>query len=187
ERRRSPSRSTPRDIAMRFGRACLAALLLAFGLILAGAGAHAGNLDDALAKFTTDDFSDTDDGINAIVASGSPRAEAIIRALQDGHLMFSVERKAVYIQDDAGKLTDPVSGRPVAGNPPADLDTVRVNNRLRGTIDAALGGLTLLSGDPAARLVAAEAVFKSREQGVLPTLEIAIQKEQDPRTKGALM
>ena len=172
---------------MRLCRACLAALLLAFGLVLACTSAHAASLDDALAKFTTDDFDDTNDGIGAVAASGSPRAEAIIRALQDGHLMFSAERKAVYIQDDDGKLTDSATGQPVAGDPPADLDTVRLNNRLRGTIDAALGALTLMSPDPAKRLDAAEAVFKSRDQSALPTLESAIEKEQDARIKRVLM
>ncbi len=172
---------------MRFGRACLVALLLAFGFALGYTAAHAASLDEALAHFTTDDFSDTNTGINAVAASGSPRAETIIRALQDGHLMFSAERKAVYIQDDSGKLTDPATGQPISSNPPTDLDTVRINNRLRGTIDAALGGLTLMSSDLAKRFEAAEAVFKSREASVLPTLETAIQKEQDPRIKRALM
>src|ERR1700722_1997126 len=154
---------------MRLCRACLAALLLVFGLVLACTNAHAASLDDALAKFTTDDFSDTNDGIGDVAASGSPRAEAIIRALQDGHLMFSAEKKTVYIQDDADKLTDAATGQPVPGDPPADLDTVRLNNRLRGVLDAAVGGLTLLSADPVKRLEAAQAVFKSRDASVLPT------------------
>src|SRR5262249_40339875 len=155
-----PSRVGLPGSAMWFRRACLAALMLAFGLVLAGASAHAAAIDDALTKFTTDDFSDSNDGIAAVAASGSPRAETILRALQDGHLMYSAERKAVYIQDDANKLVDPVSGAPVTGDPPADLDNVRINNRLRGAIDAALGGLTLMSPDPGKRLDAAEAVFK---------------------------
>ena len=54
---------------------------------------------------------------------------------------------------------------------------------MRGAIDAALGGLTLLASDPKARYDAAQAVFKSREQNVLPTLEAAIAKEQDPGVK----
>ena len=58
--------------------------------------------------------------------------------------MFSAAQKKVYIQDDAGKLFDVVTGAPIGGAPPDDLDTVRINNRLRGTIDAALGTLTLL-------------------------------------------
>ena len=173
---------------MRIARACLAALLLAAAVAFGALNAHAAaGLDDALTQFTTDDFSDTNDAINAVVSSGSPRAEAIIRALQDGRLMFSAERKAVYIKDNADKLTDAATGQPITGDAPADLDTVRLNNRLRGTIDAAIGGLTLLSADPVKRLGAAEAVFKSREAGALPNLEAAIAKEQDARIKRVLM
>src|SRR4029077_5453990 len=177
----------PPGSAMGFYRACLAALAVAFGLVVAGANAHAASLDEALANFTTDDFSDTNDGINAVAASGSPRGEAILPALQDGHLTFSAERKAVYIRDDAGKLMDAATGQPVAGEAPADLNNVRINNRLRGSIDAALGALTLMSPDPGKRLDAAEAVFKSRDQSALPTLESAIEKEQDARIKRVLM
>ena len=123
----------------------------------------------------------------AVAASGSPRAATILTALQNGQLMFSAEKKAVYIQDTDNKLFDAATGQEVTGDPPADLDTVALNNRLRGTIDAALGGLTLLSSDPAKRLDAAEAVFKSRDASTLPTVEAAIEKEQDPRIKRALM
>ncbi len=176
---------------MRFSRACLVALLLAFGFAAACtmgcASARAASLDEAITHFTADDFDETIAGINELVASGSPRAEAIIRALQDGHLMFSAEKKTVYIQDDADKLTDAATGQPVPGDPPADLDTVRLNNRLRGVLDAAVGGLTLLSADPVKRLEAAQAVFKSRDASVLPTIESAIGKEQDARIKRILM
>ena len=172
---------------MRFSRACLVALLLAFGWTIGWTTAHAASLDQALAHFTADDFSETNDGIQEVAASGSPRAEVIIRALQDGQLMFSAERKAVYIKDDSGKLTDAASGQPISGDAPADIDAVRVNNRLRGTIDAALGALTLLAGDPNARYEAAQAVFKSRALSALPTLDAAIAKEQEPRVKRALL
>ena len=177
----------PGNLAMRFSRACLVAVLLAFSFALGCTGAHAAGLDEALAHFTADDFGETITGIKDVASSGSPRAETIIRALQDGRLMFSAERKAVYIKDDAGTLTDAASGQPIAGEAPADLDTVRLNNRLRGAIDAAVGGLTLLASNPAARYEAAQAVFKSRAASALPTLDTAIAKERDPRIKRALL
>jgi urea transport system permease protein len=149
--------------------------------------AHAASLDQALAHFTADDFSETLAGVNEVAASGNPRAEIIIRALQDGQLLYSAEGKAVYIKDESGKLTDAASGQPVAGETPADVDNVRINNRLRGAIEAALGGLTLLASDPGARYDAAQAVFKSRRASALPTLETAIAKEQDPRIRRALL
>jgi urea transport system permease protein len=171
---------------MRYGRACLVILLLAFGLAFSWTPARAAALDDALAHFTADDFDETATGIDAVAASGNARAQAILQALQNGQLMFSAEKKAVYIQDDASKLSDAATGQPVAGDPPADLDTVNINNRLRGAIDAALGGLTLLSADSGKRFDAAEAVFKSRQASALPTLESALAKEQDSRVKRAL-
>jgi len=171
---------------MRLTRACLIALLIAFGIALGGAGVHAASLEEALAHFTSDDFSETAAGIGEVAASGSPRAEKIIRALQDGQLMFSAERKAVYLKDDSGNLVDAASGQPLAGPAPDDVDTVRLNNRLRGVIDGALGGLTLLSPDAGARFDAAQAVFKSRQVSALPTLEAALAKERDPRVKRAL-
>ena len=174
------------NLAMRYSRACLVALLLGLSFALGCASAHAASLDEALAHFTTDDFSETSAGIGAVALSGDPRAETIIRALQDGRLMFSAESKAVYIKDESGKLTNAATGGAIAGDAPADLDNVRVNNRLRGAIDAALGGLTLLAGDPGTRYEAAQAVFKSRAANALPTLETALAKEQDSRVKRAL-
>jgi urea transport system permease protein len=160
---------------------------LVFGLALGHTVAYAASLDEAIAHFTADDFDESIAGVAELAASGSPRAEIIIRALQNGQLMFSAEHKAVYIQDDSSKLTDATTGQPITGDPPGDLDNVRLNNRLRGAIDGALGGLTLLSNDPAKRYDAAEAVFKSREASVLPTLETAIAKEQDSRIKQVLL
>jgi urea transport system permease protein len=148
---------------MRFSRACLVALLLAFSFVLGCATAHAATLNEALVHFTADDFSETIAGINEVAASGNPRAEAIIRALQDGQLMYSAERKAVYIKNDSGKLTDAATGTTDHGEAPADLDPVRLNNRLRGALDAAVGALTLLSSNPGVRYDAAQAVFKSRQ------------------------
>ncbi|HTV30731.1 MAG TPA: urea ABC transporter permease subunit UrtB [Xanthobacteraceae bacterium] len=150
------------------------------------ASAHAAPIDDALAHFTADDFDETLTGIQQVIASDSPRAEIIISALQNGQLMFSAEQKKVYIQDSAGKLFDAATGEAVAGEPPADLDNVHLNNRVRGALDAAVGQLTLLSHDPDKRYAAAQAVFKSRAAGALPTIEKAIAQETDNRVKTAL-
>jgi len=171
---------------MYLSRACLVALLLVFDFTFGCVTARAASLADALAHFTTDDFDETAIGISEVAASGSPRAEAIIRALENEHLMFSAEKKTVYIQNEDNKLFDAASGLPISGDPPDDIDNVHINNRLRGTIDATLGELTLLSGDPNKRFDAAQAVFKSREASTLPTLEKAIATETESRNKRVL-
>ena len=89
---------------MRFHRACLFAALLAFGFMSGYGRAHAAALDDALAHFTAADFDETETGISSVAASGNPRAVIILHALQDGQLMFSAEKKRVYIQDEFSKL-----------------------------------------------------------------------------------
>jgi urea transport system permease protein len=171
---------------MRFFRDRLVALLCAAAIALAGTTALAASLSEALVPFTADNFSDTAEGIAQVAASGDPRAATVIEALQDGRLLFSAERKAVFYKDKSDKLLDAASGQAVAGTPPGDLAPVRVNNRLRRAIDAALGGLTLLAPDPGRRFDAAQAVFKSRDANALETLNTAIAKEENARVKKAL-
>jgi urea transport system permease protein len=164
------------------------ALLLALGLVAALAtGARAGPYEDALLRFTADSFGETIEGINGIVASGNPLAATVIGALQEGRLLFSAQSKGVFIKDPSDRLIDAATGQPVAGSPPADLAPVRLNNRLRGIVQAALGSLTLMAPDPAKRLEAARAVFKSRDANALPALDQAIAKETDARVKQALI
>ena len=108
-----------------------------------------------------------------------PAGRAGVEALQDGRLLFSAAEQEVYIQKKPGGLVDAATGKPVSGAGPADLGPVRVNNRVRRAIEAAIGSLTLLSPDPAKRFEAAKAVFKSKDASVLATLDDAIAKETD--------
>jgi urea transport system permease protein len=164
----------------------IAALLSALFLLLSGAFAHAADLKDALPRFAAGDFSETATGISEVVASGDPRAQTIIEALKAGRLFYNPESKAVFYRNSGGQLFDAATGQAVAGPTPAPLETVRVINRLRRAIDAALGELTLMSTDPGKRYDAAQAVFKSRDVSALPTLETAIGKETNPGIKQAL-
>ena len=162
----------------------LAAYVAAAALLIAMPHAQAQSLDAALAQFTEDSFDDTDQGIQAVVASGSPRASPIIQALADGRLVYDGDKKKVYIKTETGVL-DAETGQPVT-SAPDNLDAVRLNNRLRQAVAAALGGLTLMSPDRAARLSAAQAVFKSRDEKVLPVVETALAKETDAGIKTIL-
>jgi urea transport system permease protein len=164
------------------------ALVLALGLFAVSmTGSRAEPYTDALLHFTADSFDQTIDGINAVAASGNPLAATVIAALQEGRLLFSAESKRVFIRDRFDQLVDAATGQAAAGAPPADLAPVRLNNRLRRIVEAALGSLTLMAPDPARRLEAAQAVFKSKDANALPALEQAIAKETDARVKQALI
>ena len=164
------------------------AIVLALGLIAAAmTGARADPYADALAAFAADSFDQTIDGINGVAASGNPLAATVIAALQEGRLLFSAESKQVFIREEPDGLIDAATGRPATGPAPADLSPVRLNNRLRRIVEAALGSLTLMAPDPGKRLEAAQAVFKSKDANALPALDQAIAKETDPRVKRALL
>ena len=175
-------------------RACYercAALVVSLGLVLAlllaGAlAANAESYEEALAKFAADSYNETDAAVAAVAASGNPLAAQVIEALQDGRLLFSAGDKKIYMRNPPVGLLDAATGQPVLGAEPARLSPVRVNNRVRRAIDAALGSLTLLSADPVKRLEAAKAVFKSKDASVLATLDTAINKEGEARIKKAL-
>ncbi len=136
------------------------------------------------AQFANDDFSDTQAAVGAVATSGNPQAFAIISALQDGRLFADAESKKVFIKTADDKVLDAATGAPVA-DMPADASAVRLNNRLRGVVSAALGGLTLLSPDPVARLQAAQSVFKAPDEAFLPVIEEALKKETNTKIKRA--
>ena len=172
----------------RFIALVLAIGVLVFGLLAAlTAGAQAGPYEDALPRFSADSFDETIEGINGVVASGNALAAPVITALQDGRLLFSAESKRIFIRDRSDQLIDAATGEPITGSPPADLSPVRLNNRLRRIVEAALGGLTLMAPDPGKRLEAAQAVLRSKDANALPALDQAIAKETDARVKQALI
>lgn len=144
----------------------------------------AGPFEDAVAQFANDSFSDTQAAVSALATSGSPQAFPIIDALQDGRLMADPESKKVFYTDKSGKAFDAATGAAVSAVP-SGAAAVRLNNRLRRTVEAALGGLTLLSPDPAARLQAAQSVFKTPDEAFLPVIEGAIKKESNSNIRRA--
>src|SRR4051812_21151493 len=165
---------------MRIAHGFLAVALTAL-VMLAAAGqvVRAASFDDAVAHFADDDFSATAAAVADLGASGDARAEAVLDALRDGRLVFESGKPGVYINDASGKLTVAGTGAAATVADPTALSNVRLNNRIRGAVTAALGGLTLMAPDPAKRRAAATAVLLSRDQGALPALDQAIAAEKD--------
>lgn len=170
----------PTNLSARLCTFVLSLFLIAFAL-----PAFAGPFEDAVAKFANDDYSDTDEAISAVASSGNKLAFPIINALQDGRLMADPDSKKVYVTGTDGKSIDAATGEPVASVPDS-ASAVRLNNRLRRSVDAAIGSLTLQSPDLGARLQAAQSVFKSHEETALEPVESALAKETNRSVKAAL-
>ena len=165
-------------------RSALAILVLLTGSHL-GAPASAADLTKPLARFAEDSFSETATAVGEIAASGDDKAAAILDALGDARLFLDPATKAVLWKDARGKFFTASSGAETSGVAEASLQVVRVNNRLRGVIQGALGTLTLKSPVAAKRLEAAAALMKSRDVAQLPLLEAALAAETTPGVKTA--
>jgi urea transport system permease protein len=148
--------------------------------------ARADALDDTLAKFLEDKFPQTSAAIGELAASGSPVATPVLEALGDNRLFIDPVAHALVYRTAAGEIINARTGEKAVGVNEGSLKKVRVNNSLRSAIDAAIGSLTLANPDPAKRVAAAEAVFKSREAKALPAVQAALAKETNPRAAEAL-
>ncbi len=142
---------------------------------------RAQDADAAFAELASDNFNRIEAGITALASSGAPTAAPALEAMADGRLFFSPARQ-VFWKDKAGATFDAKTGAAVS-EAPGGLRPVRVNNRIRRALDAAVGSLTLMSPDPAKRRAAAESVFKSRDATAIPALDAALGKESDPAIK----
>jgi urea transport system permease protein len=134
-------------------------------------------------------FSDKEKAAAALAQTGDPKAVPALEALSRGDLYTRKADGKVFIGKEAGgnyTLTDPVTGQPAGTEPGGGFDKIRVNNALRRTLEATLGGLTLLNPDVTIRRTAADSMFRRPDPAALPTLEGALAKESDPGVK-ALM
>jgi urea transport system permease protein len=120
--------------------------------------------------------------IGDLAASGDPAAAPVLQALDAGDLYVRKADGVVFIARKSGDgfaLADPLT-KADAGTAPDDaLEKIKINNRLRGVIRAALGSLTLMSPDPATRRAAAEEVLRSGDASRIELLDKALAAEKD--------
>jgi len=137
--------------------------------------------DDPIADLASGTYNGVRQGVEALALSGNSRAATIIGALQEGRLYFTADQ-VLLIKAADDTYTNAATGQPVA-DAGLEAKPVRLNNSVRGAIDAALGSLRLF--DPAApvRLDAAAAVFTSHDPAAIPALDRALAKETDAAVK----
>ena len=178
-----------RLVAHDVGRSAYVSVLRAVGLMMMLAfatAARADAVDDTLAKFLVDKFSQTEAAVSELAAEAPPQAAAILDALGDNRLMIDPADHIVAYKTAAGALLDAKTGKPVPDSSAAGFKKVRVNNALRSAIEGAMGSLTLANPDPGKRLAAAEDVFRTHDAKALPALQAQLAKESDSGVAAAL-
>ncbi len=167
----------------------LAWLLPVFATLFVAGSALSADLATLVTNLVAGGYSERDAAIGALAASGEARAAPILQALSAGDLYVRNADKVVVIGKGSGKqvaLIDALTGKPAGTADEDDLEKVKVNNRLRGTIDAAMGSLTLMSPDPRVRRQASESLFTRRDASALAALDPAIAAEKDPAIKRSM-
>jgi urea transport system permease protein len=165
-------------------RALIAAVLGLWTMLLAVGGAHAqsAKLDGALKRFAADSYAETVEAVEEIAVSGAPHAAALLEALAGRRVQFDAKTGTVVFASADGRHFDARTGKEITAKEitaPTDAETVRINNRVRSAIQAALGSLGILSADTEKRRSAAAALIKSRDASALPALDSALAMEQD--------
>ena len=127
--------------------------------------------------------------VERLASSGDPRAVPILEAFLDGRLFRTKADERIVIGETSTqgfKIVDAVTGDALGEVGKREVRKVRINNRLRRLVRGSLGALTLGSEDPAARIRAADAVFRSRQTDMIPALETAIAQESSPKVEARL-
>ncbi|MGB0749871.1 MAG: urea ABC transporter permease subunit UrtB, partial [Magnetospiraceae bacterium] len=156
-------------------------IALAVFVLLSG-GAMA-SVEDDVAGLNAKGFAAKIAAVEALANSGDDRVAAPLNAMLEGDLYaWKTKDDQVVIAKRKGKIyivTDPLTGAELGTAENKELGKIRINNRLRGVLRGAIGGLELMSADPNKRRDAADAVFKARNAEMAPMLEKALDREED--------
>jgi urea transport system permease protein len=191
-----PAVQTAAGATMTFWKTLFAAVVLAVlqAVVAPQAEAATAVADSDLTRLVNalgaGGYDETEAAIAALAATGDDRVSAILGTLGEGDLVARKSDKAVFVAAAAGRdltLTDPVTGADGGIVKKGAVEKIKVNNRIRRAIAAAVGTLTLRSPDRAVRLSAAEAVMKSKDAAAIPALDAAIAEEQDTRVRTAMV
>ena len=160
------------------------------GAVQTEAAASEDALATAMRGLVEGGFQETGAAIEAMAATGDPRAAPVLRALRAGDLFWRKSDKRVVVTQKAPSRSlaaqDALTGEDLGVEKKRAFKKIKVNNALRRAIDNALGGLTLRAAEPEVRLKAAEALFKSRDAAALPALDAALESESDDAVRDAM-
>ncbi len=161
----------------------LAWLLLTVVLLLAPAVARAQSADEALADLASPSFDTIRHGVELLAFSGDPRAAADhVSDCRPARFTRARPTTRCSSRPLTAAFADAATGKAAPDVMASGLKQVRMNNPVRGAVEAALGSLRLFAPDAATRLAAAEAVFHSHDPAALPALDKALA--QGDRCRG---
>ncbi len=169
------------------------AILAGFCLVLALSAAVLHAEDDPHSLINAlgpANFQQADEIVKNLAKIGDAKIVPALEAFSNGDLYVRKSDNQVFITKPVGSfdlsLIDPVSGEKAGQESKGGLTKIKVNNNLRRSIRAAIGGLTLMSPDRGVRLEAAQSILKAPSADSLDAIETALQGEKDSEVRSVL-
>jgi urea transport system permease protein len=172
------------------GRAGLGLLLVALGLwliVIQPAGAR--SFEDAVGALNAESYDAKAQAVDQLAALRDERAIPILAAMADGRLFVRESDGILVIGHKEGRdygLTGALDGQDKGVASSSELDKVKVNNRVRGAIKAALGRLQLQDANPQRRLAAVDDMLRERSPEAAAMLRAALEAETEPQVRAAM-
>ncbi|HET6439247.1 MAG TPA: urea ABC transporter permease subunit UrtB [Anaeromyxobacter sp.] len=158
-------------------------VLLLAALGVTGRVARASPADPAQLKgLAAEDSDDKIAAIRVLTLRAGPEAAAVLQALADDRLQAAGDRILIAEGD---RLRDAITGELLA-QPPAGAEPITINNRVRRTLESALALLRVFDPSRKVRAEAAAALRGTLTPDLLPIVERALEKEQDPEIRESL-
>lgn len=151
-------------------------------LCLHAAFAHAAIDPALLAPLAGDDPDARIEAVGKIAALANDDAYKVLSALKNDTLYATPEGRVLIV--DGVNALDPATDATAPA--PEGIDSITVNNRLRGVVEASMAGLKLFSQDRGERLGAARELQKGADAAQAPLIVKALAAEQDPEIRPLL-
>jgi len=132
-------------------------------------------------RLAAEDSTEKVAAIRQLTQTADPDAVRVLKAMAEDSLFLAGD-KAVILSGDTA--FDAATGAPV--KPPANPESITVNNRIRGELANALAALKLFDSDLTVRLASAQKLQSSVSPEMAPLLARALEKESDGRIKALL-
>ena len=150
---------------------------------------HATDVAEVAAGLKAGSFKKKAGVVAELAGLGDPKVIPLLEALRNGRLYYRKADGRLVATEKAGKgyrLTDPLTGEVMGGATRRAVRKIRVNNRMRGAIKAALSQLELFSTDPNRRLAAARSALNHGSAQMIRLIETALAAETDGAVRDAM-
>lgn len=169
-------------------------LLTTLSILLIFAGQGAANTPDELFKEGLDllaarNFSKKEEGINKISRSGHEQTLKTLENILAGNLFFTKSDKTLVLgisKDRKYQITNFLTGEDLGLIKKRKLKKIRINNKLRGVLKAAIAEVNLKNPDPELRLEAVNAIIANLTQDNIALVRECYTVETDNDVKQAL-